>query len=62
MQIWENVMIYSTGVKIFCYSHTCGQDGVSQKYSRLQLEKSETEDKIIDSALISLHSVKQKGN
>lgn len=46
----------------FLFTHTCGQDGTSQKHSKLQLEKSETGDKIIDPALISLHCVKQKGN
>lgn len=39
---------------------------MSQKYSKLQWEKSKTEDKIkdktIDPAQISLHNVKQKGN
>lgn len=57
---------FSPAVKILCYLHTCGQDGASQKYSKLQWEKSKTEDKIkdrtIDPALISLHSMTQKGN
>lgn len=55
----ENVIYRVLRFSLFL-KHTCGQDGVSRKYSKLQLEKSETEDKIIDPPLIFLY-VKQKG-
>lgn len=54
--------MYTALQSTFSFTHTCGQDDASQKYSKLQLEKSETEDKLIDPALIYLYKVKQKGN
>ena len=41
------------------FTQTCGQDGASQKYSKPQLEKSETENKITDPALIYTESSKK---
>ena len=41
------------------FTHTCGQDGASQKYSKPQLKKSETENKITDPALIYTESSKK---
>ena len=54
--------MYTALLSRFLFTHTCGQDGASQKCSKPQLEKSETEDKIIDPplVLIYLHRVKQK--
>jgi len=53
---------YTVPQSILLFTHTCGQGDASQKYSKLQLEKSETEDKIIDPTLISFHNAKQKDN